>query len=116
MPAGVLIVGPGYTEDGDAYTLEGVSRPVPTVAPAITALNPATIAHTAPKTVVTITGTGFMRSDRVVFGGATPPTNFHSDTELAVEFDPSKWSPGDLSVLIGWSSRGPSNVSTFTVT
>jgi|SRR4051812_43273128 hypothetical protein len=114
--AGVLVGRDGYADDGDAYTLAGVSRPVPTSSPTITALTPATFAHTDPPTTVTITGTGFVHGDRVVFGGATPATNYHDDTELEVRVNPADWQPGDLSVLIAWSTRGPSAPVTFTVT
>jgi len=116
MPPGVLIVGPGYTEDGDAYTLEGVCRPVPTTAPVIAGVAPATFAHTDPPTTLVVTGTGFMRADRIMFGGATPPTNFHSDTELSFEVKPSQWSAGTVGVAIAWSSRGPSNIVDFVIT
>jgi hypothetical protein len=114
---GVLVLVEGqWSDDGDAYTLEGVSRPTPTSAPVVTTLVPDTVVHTAAPLDVLVQGAGFMRDDRVVFGGATPPTSYHSDDELAVRLNPADWAPGTLDVLVGWSSRGPSNAVPFTVT
>lgn len=114
---GVAVLDPtSWSDDGDAYTLLGVSRPVPTTAPVVNACAPATLAQDDPAQEVLVQGSGFMREDRVVFGGATPPTGYHTDTELAVWVDPSKWQPGTLDVLVGWSTRGPSNRTTFDIT
>jgi hypothetical protein len=114
---GVLVISDDeWVDDGDAYTLEGVSRPTPTSAPTVTSLLPATAVSGDPPLDVLVKGTGFVHGDRVVFGGSTPPTSYHSDDELAVRFDPADWQPGVLAVLVGWSSRGPSNAVDFTVT
>lgn len=101
--------------DGDAFTLDGVVRPEPGT-PVIDALVPDTCAADDDPLRVVINGSDFAYGDRVVFGGATPPTEFVSDDELAVVIDPADWSAGALTVLVGWSSRGPSNAVTFTVT
>jgi hypothetical protein len=115
--AGVLVLAPDqWTSDGDAFTLDGVSRPAPTTAPTVTTLVPATAQTGDAPLEVLVQGSGFAYGDRVVFGGATPPTSFHSDGELAVQVDPSRWSAGTLQVLVGWSSRGPSNALPFTLT
>lgn len=115
--AGVAVLDPDtYTSDGDAYTVEGVSRPVPTDAPTVTALVPDTAAVTDAPLTVKVQGTGFMRQDRVVFGGATPPTSYITDTEMSVHVDPAQWQAGVVQVLVGWSSRGPSNGLPFTFT
>jgi hypothetical protein len=111
-----VLYGKGYTSDGDAYTLAGVSRPVPTTPPVVTALNPNTLPVTAPATAVLINGSDFTRDCRVSFGGATPPTSFHSDTELEVTINPADWSAGIVQVLVAWSDRGPSNAVDFTFT
>lgn len=117
LDMGVAVLDPAsWTDDGDAYTIVGVSRPVPTTAPVVTALVPATLATDDPPTEVLVQGSDFMREDRVVFGGATPPTSFHSDTELAVYVTPAQWSAGVVAVLVGWSSRGPSDAVDFTWT
>ena len=112
----IVIDADAPTLDGDAYTLAGVSRPVPTVPPAITALTPNSVAHTADPLRVVVSGSDFMHGDVVMFGGATYPTEFVSDDELAIEIDPGDWSPGVLKVFVVWSSRGPSNTVDFTVT
>lgn len=112
----LVVVDDGWVDDGDAYTLEGVSRPAPTAAPTVTSLVPDTAVHTDPPLDVLVKGTGFVLGDRVVFGGSTPPTSYHDDTELQVRLDPSRWQAGTLDVLVGWSSRGPSNALPFTVT
>lgn len=111
----IVVPNTGYSDDGDAYTLGGVTRPPPGT-PTITSLNPNTAVHTDAPLRVTITGTDFARADRVMFGGATPPTQFRTDTELAVDVDPRQWQPGTLTVLVAVSSRGPSNAVDFTVT
>lgn len=106
----------GWADDGDAYTLAGVARPVPTDAPVVTAVAPATAAVIDAPLDVIVTGTGFTRECRVVFGGATPPTSFHSDTELQVRVDPADWSAGVVQVGVGFSDRGPSDTVPFTFT
>lgn len=111
----IVIPNTGYRDDGDAYTVQGVSRPAPGT-PNITALTPATIAHTAQPLTVKITGTNFALGDVVTFGGASPPTQFHNDKELAVNIDPRKWSAGQLDVQVAMSTRGPSNRVQFAVT
>lgn len=114
---GVLVVLPGtYASDGDAYTVQGVSRPVPTGPPVVSSLAPDTAAVTDPPMAVLITGSDFTRECRVSFGGATPPTSFHSDTELEVEINPADWSAGVIQVLVAWSDRGPSDAVPFTFT
>jgi hypothetical protein len=113
---GVAVLDPAsWTDDGDAYTVQGVSRPVPTSAPVLGALVPSTLATDAPAQDVLVQGSGFVRGDRVVFGGATPPTSFHSDTELAVRADPSAWQAGVIQVSVH-GSRGPSDAVDFTWT
>jgi IPT/TIG domain len=114
---GVLVLAPEqYVSDGDAYTLEGVTRPVPTTASTITTLVPDTAATSDPPLDVLVQGSDFVHGDRVVFGGATPPTSYHTDSELAVRVNPADWSAGALSVLVGYSTRGPSNAVPFTIT
>jgi hypothetical protein len=113
---GVAVLDPGsWSDDGDAYTLAGVSRPAPG-APTVASLSPATLAVTAKPQEIAVTGTDFARGDRLSFGGATPPTNFHSDTELAVWIDPARWQAGQVGVLVAYSTRGPSNSVPFTFT
>lgn len=111
----IVVPNTGYSDDGDAYTLKGVTRPPPGK-PTITSLTPNTAVHTAQPLTVKITGTNFARTDRVSIGGATPPTQFHSDKELAVDLDPRQWSAGALNVLVAYGTRGPSNALPFTVT
>lgn len=114
---GVAVLDPdSYTDDGDAYTLAGVSRPTPTQAPTVTALVPATAKVTDAPLEVLVQGTGFVHGDRVSFGGATPPTSYHSDKELAVRINPAQWSAGAVNVMVAYSTRGPSNTSPFTFT
>jgi hypothetical protein len=114
--AGVAVLDPdSWSDDGDAYTVQGVSRP-PAGAPTIGALVPATLAVTDPPQELLVQGSDFAREDRVMFGGATPPTSFHSDTELAIRVDPGQWSAGTVQVLVAYSSRGPSNAAPFTLT
>lgn len=112
----IVLVPEQYADDGDAYTLAGVTRPVPTTAPVVTALVPSTLATTDAPTMVLVQGSDFVLGDRVVFGGLTPSTSYHDDSELAVIVDPSDWSAGAVNVLVGYSSRGPSNALPFTFT
>jgi hypothetical protein len=114
---GVAVLDPSsWHDDGDAYTLAGVSRPAPTGPPAVTGTTPSTFAHTAPPTELLVQGSDFTPDCRVSFGGATPPTSFHDDTELAIQVNPGDWSAGTFQVMVAYSSRGPSNAVPFTVT
>ncbi|MFE9993952.1 IPT/TIG domain-containing protein, partial [Streptomyces avermitilis] len=72
----VTVVTPGGTSNGAAYNYTGT--PVPT----LTSLNP-TSGLAAGGTVVTLTGTGFIGTTAVTFGG-TPATSFtvNSDTQI----------------------------------
>jgi hypothetical protein len=113
---GRLVLEPDqFTDDGDAYTLAGVSRP-PAGTPVVSTLSPNTLATSDPPSEVLVQGSDFAPGDRVVFGGSTPPTSFHSDTELAVQVDPADWSAGVVQVLVGYTTRGPSNELPFTFT
>jgi hypothetical protein len=112
----IVVVDDQWRDDGDAYTLTGASRPAPTDAPVVTALVPSTLSVTDPETDVLVQGSGFVLGDRVVFGGATPPTGYHDDTELAIRVSPKGWLPGVVDVGVGYSTRGPSNALPFTVT
>jgi hypothetical protein len=111
---GVAVLDPAsWTDDGDAYTVQGVSRPVPTSAPVLGALVPSTLATDAPAQDVLVQGSGFVRGDRVVFGGSTPPTSFHSDTELAVRIRPQRLAGGRPSRLGARLHAGPSDPLDF---
>jgi hypothetical protein len=111
---GVAVLDPAsWSSDGDAYTLAGVSRPVPAGAPQVSALDPATLAVSDEPQQVLVMGSDFTRDCRVSFGGATPPTSFHTDTELAVRVNPGDWQPGTIAVRVAYSSRGPSDAQDF---
>lgn len=112
----IVLVDDEWNDDGDAYTVAGVSRPEPTTPPVVSALVPDTAAHTDAPLDVLVQGSDFVHGDRVLFGGASPPTSYHDDTELAVRIDPTDWSAGSLDVRIGYSSRGPSNALPFAIT
>ena len=114
---GVAVLDPNsWTSDGDAYTVQGVSRPKPTAAPTVGALIPNTAKITDAPVTVRITGTGFVLGDRVVFGGATPPTSYVTDTEVRVRIDPKQWKAGVVQAMVGYTTRGPSNSLPFTWT
>lgn len=114
---GVAVLDPSsWTDDGDAYTVRGVSRPTPTQPPTITDMTPDSLPASDPPTTVRIIGTDFVHGDRVSFGGATPPTSFLSDSELEVPVNPADWSRGEIDVQIAYTSRGPSNTMRFDFT
>lgn len=116
LEMGVAVMDGGWTDDGDAYTVQGVSRPAPTGAPVLSSLAPSTLPVDDPPTLLVLTGSGFTREDcRVVFGGAGPPTSFHTGTELAAAINPPDWSAGTIKVQV-WSDRGPSAALDFTWT
>jgi hypothetical protein len=117
VQAGVLVVEPdGFSSDGDAYTLEGVSRPAPTGPPTLTTLNPASVAIASLPRNVDITGSGFTRECKVLFGVASPVTQYVSDKTLRFRLDPASWQPGAVNVVVNSGDRGASNALPLTLT
>jgi hypothetical protein len=114
---GVLVVDPhGYSSDGDAYTLESVVRPPPTGPPVLSTLTPSSVAIASLPSDVTIDGSGFTRDCRVLFGGATPLTQYVSESQLRVRIDPGPWSAGAVDIAVTDGKRGVSNALPLTLT
>jgi hypothetical protein len=101
---GVLVVDPhGYSSDGDAYTLESVVRPPPTGPPVLSTLTPSSVAVASLPSDVTI-------------GGATPLTQYVSESQLRVRIDPGPWSAGAVDIAVTDGKRGVSNALPLTLT
>jgi hypothetical protein len=116
--AGVAVLaGGGYSSDGDAYTVQGVGRPVPTGRPVLDALAPATMAAADPDTALSCQGSGFTRDCAIAFAGRLERTDFISDTELStVITGGGMWAPGTQPVQVVSEGRGSSDSQTFTFT
>jgi IPT/TIG domain len=91
------------------YTLNIISSPVPTPAPAVTGVSPAS-GPTAGGNTVTITGTGFTNASAVSFGPAAA-TSFtvSSDTQITATAPPG--AAGAVDVLVTVPATGSSTSS-----
>jgi hypothetical protein len=116
--AGVLplVDGGGYTSDGDAYTLAGVSRPAPTGPPVLTSLNPAEFVIGSPSVALHCIGSGFTRDCVIAFAGRAERTDYHSDTDVSTFIDTAVWKGADtVSVCVVSESRGGSKALDFAI-
>jgi hypothetical protein len=114
---GVAVLDRSYTSDGDAYTVQGVSRPVPTGPPVLGSLSPATWKLGDPSVAVHALGSGFTRDCRVVFAGQAEPTDFHSDTDLSTFLNAAAWHGADtVQVSVHAPGRGDSAELPFSIT
>lgn len=114
---GVAVLDRSYTSDGDAYTVAGVSRPLPTGKPVLDSLNPDTFNVGDPSVAVHAIGSGFTRDCRIVFAGHAEPTDFHTDTDLSTFLNAASWQGADIvQVSVYSEQRGSSAALPFTIT
>jgi IPT/TIG domain-containing protein len=115
---GVLVVpGMGWTDDGDAYTVKGVSRPVPTGRPVLTSIVPETLPVDPPDIFLTCIGTGFTRDCYIRFAGQSERTDFINDTELRTVIKGEYWqAPATVAVTVYSEDRGSSDALPFIFT
>lgn len=106
----------GYTSDGDAYTLTGVSRPVPTGKPVLTSLTPTEFVVGSPSVVLHCHGTGFTRDCFIAFAGQAERTDYHSDTDVSTVIDSAVWNgPDTVNVSVVSQARGGSTPQVFEI-
>lgn len=106
-----------YSSDGDAYTIQGATKPVPTGRPVLSSLGPATMVASGPSKTVVCTGSGFTRDCRIVFAGRVERTDFITDTQLStVITGGGMWAAGTQPVQVAAEGRGSSQAQTFTFT
>jgi hypothetical protein len=112
----VLIEGGGWRSDGDAYTVAGVARPVPTGPPVLMSLNPAEYVIGSPSVAVHCIGSGFTSDCFIAFAGQAERTDFHSDTDVSTFIDGALWTGADtVDVAVVSQSRGGSKSQQFTI-
>ena len=106
----------GYSSDGDAYTLQGVSRPVPTGKPVLTSVEPTEFVIGSPSVALHAKGTGFTRDCFIAFAGQAERTDFHSDTDVSTFIDSKLWNgPDTVMVSVVSQSRGGSTPIEFDI-
>jgi hypothetical protein len=115
--AGVLVIDPTqYTSDGDAYTVEGVSRPPATGKPVLDSLNPAQYQIGSPSVTLHCLGSGFDRECIIAFAGVPERTDFHDDTDISTLIDSRYWtSPDTVEVRVVNPARGGSQLLDFAI-
>jgi hypothetical protein len=112
----LAVPGGGWSSDGDAYTVAGVSRPAPTGPPVLTSLNPTEYVVGSPSVVLHCIGTGFTRDCFIAFAGQAERTDFHSDTDVSTVIDGKLWTGADtVAVSVVSQSRGGSKPQTFDI-
>lgn len=116
--AGVAVLDPaGWSDDGDAYTLAGVSRPPPAGRPELTTLVPNTMVVGGPDVTLHCQGTGFVRACRIVFAGRPERTDFTDDTDVSTHITSALWgAPDTVQVQVFDPARGASAALPFTFT
>lgn len=106
----------GYTSDGDAYTVAGVTRPPPTGKPVLTSLTPTEFVVGSPSVVLHCKGSGFTRDCFIAFAGQAERTDFHSDTDVSTVIESQYWTgPDTVSVSVASMARGGSAPMTFEI-
>jgi len=102
-------------DDFEAFFGEGGGEEYP--AAVLTTVAPATVAHGAPNTTITLTGTGFVSGAVVKAGAASLATTFVSATSLtAVIPAASLVTAGTLQITVVNPSAPASGAKSFTVT
>ena len=106
----------GYTSDGDAYTLAGVSRAPATGKPVLDSLSPAQFTIGSASVALHCQGSGFDRDCVIAFAGRPERTDFHSDTDISTFIDSALWQgPDVVQVSVVSSTRGGSASLDFTI-
>ena len=106
----------GYTSDGDAYTLAGVSRPAPTGKPDLTTIEPPQFVIGSPSVVLHCYGSGFTRDCFIAFAGQAERTDFHDDTHVSTLIESQYWtSPDVVKVAVASQARGGSKTMDFPI-
>jgi hypothetical protein len=115
---GVAVLDPSsYQDDGDFYTLEGVSRPVPTGPPVLSALNPDTMPAAGPDVTLDCQGSGFSPDTVIAFGGRAERTDHVDDQHVKTGIrGGGMWAPGTVQVAVASEGRGSSQSLPFTFT
>lgn len=106
----------GYTSDGDAYTIEGVTRPAPTGKPVLTSVTPTEFVIGSPSVTLHCHGTGFSRDCFIAFAGQQERTDFHDDTDVSTLIDTAHWTgPDVVKVSVVSQARGGSTPQDFAI-
>jgi hypothetical protein len=108
--------GGGYTTDGDAYTIAGVTRPPPTGKPVLTSLTPTEFVIGSPSVALHCIGTGFTRDCVIAFAGRAERTDFHNDKDISTFIDSELWTgPDVVKVAVVSQERGGSQTIDFPI-
>lgn len=106
----------GYTSDGDAYTVAGVTRPPPTGKPVLTSVEPPQFVVGSPSVALHCLGSGFTRECFIAFAGQPERTDFHDDTDVSTLIDTRYWGSADtVKVAVASMTRGGSQTLDFDI-
>jgi hypothetical protein len=106
----------GYSSDGDAYTVGGVTRPAPTGKPVLSSLDPTQFVIGSASVALHCTGSGFTADCFIAFAGHAERTDFHDDGDVSTFIDSEVWKgPDTIKVAVVSEDRGGSETIDFPI-
>jgi hypothetical protein len=86
----------------------------PVIPPALTSLNPSSVVLGAPSFDISVRGTGFTSTSKIIFNGFEEPTTFVSPTELTTGVNMDVWlAPAVVPIIVQNESGALSNSMSF---